>query len=783
VIVHAGSKSHEQLLEELEALRRRVAELEALETTQTGLEKALRESESRYRQVVETAYEGVWIIDAECRTVFVNRRLAEMLDEEPERMIGASIFSFMGPKWQEVAREFIGLEREGKAAAGQYDFKFLRRDGAELWAIIKTTPIFDREGRFSGILGMLTDITDRKLAETDLKGKEAQYRGVFDAAGEGLIIADLDGAILEANPEACRIYGYSHEELTKIRVTDFMHPDSRHLFSTHVEQTSVSPMGLAVETVNLRKDGTPIQVEVRSTEFQYNGAKHLLAIVRDITARKRAEESLGFAQFTIDHAAEHISWIGKDGRYLYVNHAACKSLGYSRKEMLDLTVKAVDPSIAEGNAWERYWQMVKAKGAYTSESKLRTKDFREVPVEVTSNYLQFDTSEFQVSFVRDVTERKKAEVELKRQLDRLAALRTIDTAITSSLDLRITFDVILAQTIEQLNVDAAAILLLNPLFNRLEYAAGRGFRTSSLRHTSLPIGEGFAGVAALERRIVSVADLEKEASPFLARAPLLREEGFVSYYSAPLIAKAQVKGVLEIFHRSSLSPDQTWLDFLAALAGQAAIAIDNAVLFEDLQRANIELRLAYDHTLEGWSRALDLRDRETEGHSERVAEMTLRLARTMGVSEGELVNVRRGALLHDIGKVGIPDNILLKPGPLTPEEMEVMQKHPVYAYNILWPISFLRPAVEIPYCHHERWDGRGYPRGLRGEEIPVSAQIFAVADVWDALRSNRPYRPVWPREKTLAHICANNGTHFNPKVVEAFVDLIANFDTPSNPGT
>lgn len=133
-------------------------------------------------------------------------------------------------------------------------------------------------------------------------------------------------------------------------------------------------------------------------------------------------------------------------------------------------------------------------------------------------------------------------------------------------------------------------------------------------------------------------------------------------------------------------------------------------------------------------------------------------------------------MLHDIGKVGIPDHILLKPGPLTDEEMVIMQKHPVYACNILWPISFLRPAVEIPYCHHERWDGRGYPRGLKGEEIPVSAQILAVADVWDALRSNRPYRPVWPREKTLEHICANAGTHFNPQVVDAFIKLIADFD-------
>lgn len=192
----------------------------------------------------------------------------------------------------------------------------------------------------------------------------------------------------------------------------------------------------------------------------------------------------------------------------------------------------------------------------------------------------------------------------------------------------------------------------------------------------------------------------------------------------------------------------------------------------DLARANLELVNAYETTIEGWSHALDLRDKETEGHSLRVTEMTMELAHAAGISETELVHIHRGALLHDIGKMGVPDGILLKPGKLTDEEWVVMRKHPVYAFELLSPIAYLCPAIDIPYCHHEKWDGSGYPRGLKGEEIPLAARIFAIVDVWDALRSDRPYRKAWPKEKTFEHIKTDCGTHFDPKVVDLFFQMM-----------
>jgi len=189
---------------------------------------------------------------------------------------------------------------------------------------------------------------------------------------------------------------------------------------------------------------------------------------------------------------------------------------------------------------------------------------------------------------------------------------------------------------------------------------------------------------------------------------------------------------------------------------------------ENLEQAHQQLLSAYDATIEGWSRAMDLRDKETEGHTQRVTELTLRLAQMVGLNEEDLRHVQRGALLHDIGKLGVPDSILLKAAALTEEEWEIMKKHPQYAHDMISAIEYLQPALDIPYCHHEKWDGTGYPRGLQGEQIPLVARIFAVVDVWDALRSDRPYRPAWDKEKTLLYIRDQSGKHFDPKIVELF---------------
>lgn len=376
-----------------------------------------------------------------------------------------------------------------------------------------------------------------------------------------------------------------------------------------------------------------------------------------------------------------------------------------------------------------------------------------------------------IVFVRNITKHKNSEIRIKRQLDQLAALRAIDLAITSGSNLNVTLAVILDHVRQQLNIDAASILLLDPSTQMLEYAASSGFTTSALQHTRLRLGEGYAGRAIMERRTLHIANLQSRQTDFL-RSPIFSKENFIVYYAVPLLAKGDALGVLEIFHRAPLAAHSDWLNFMDMLAGQAAIAIDNAMMFKDLQWSNDELTRAYDKTIEGWSRALDLRDKETEDHTLRVTEMTLRLAHRLGVPDGDLTHIRRGAILHDIGKVSISDRILLKPGPLTDEEWIIMRRHPVIAVKLLEPISYLAPALDIPRSHHEKWDGSGYPDGLAEEQIPLAARIFALIDVYDALTSDRPYRKAWSENDTLEYILAESGKHFDGNIVPVFMEMV-----------
>jgi len=278
-------------------------------------------------------------------------------------------------------------------------------------------------------------------------------------------------------------------------------------------------------------------------------------------------------------------------------------------------------------------------------------------------------------------------------------------------------------------------------------------------------------MAALEQKVIYIENLSSRKTDTL-RLPSFYEEGFVSYYCVPLVAKGQVLGLLEIFNRSPIYPTLEWLAFLEALGGQAAIAIDNAMLFNNLQRSNVELILAYNATIEGWSRALDMRDHETEGHTRRVTELTMQLASRIGIKTEDLIHMRRGAILHDIGKMGIPDHILHKPGPLSEEEWAIMRLHPVYARELLAPIEYLAPAMDIPGHHHERWDGSGYPLGLRATDIPLSARLFAIVDVYDALTSNRPYRPAWSQSEAITYIREQAGISFDPTLVEIFIQMM-----------
>lgn len=380
--------------------------------------------------------------------------------------------------------------------------------------------------------------------------------------------------------------------------------------------------------------------------------------------------------------------------------------------------------------------------------------------------ISFNTVALLTSFLSD--QEKAHRNKFVQQLERLSALRAIDKSIISGGELNATLYILLESLTRLLDVEAAAILLYDPKKNVLELRASLGFFGDYPNPTTQSMNDGPAGQAARELQTVYRHDAQ-QFDPDITGS--IQGDGLIDYYAVPLFANDSLRGVLEVFDRSP-HPDVDWKSYLETLAGQAAIAIAQSTLLADLKNANQEMSEAYEETLKGWSRALNLRDRETDDHTQRVVELSMRLAQTMGLYDEQLVQFQRGAILHDIGKMGIPNEILLKPGPLTEPEWVVMRKHPLYAQMLLAPIRYLEPAMPIPLYHHERWDGKGYPFGLRGAEIPLEARIFAIVDVWDALRSDRPYRNGLSDEEAMIYVFEQSGKQFDPEVVRAFFKML-----------
>jgi putative nucleotidyltransferase with HDIG domain len=351
----------------------------------------------------------------------------------------------------------------------------------------------------------------------------------------------------------------------------------------------------------------------------------------------------------------------------------------------------------------------------------------------------------------------------------IGALVGVGSVINSSLGLKRVLAEVMDRLIALMNAERG-FLMLREADGSLRVQVARGLDQEDVTEDKFNISNTVVRRVAENGEVILTTNAQDD--PRFGQQDSVAAYHLLSILCAPLKIKDQLIGVIYVDNRiHSGMFQQSDFELISAFANQAAVAINNAQLFDDLQESNEELEIAYQATLEGWVRALDLRDRETEGHTKRVTALTQKLATTMGVSDADLVHITRGALLHDIGKMAIPDGILLKPAKLSDDERKLIEKHPVYAFEMLSPIKFLLPALDIPHCHHEKWDGSGYPRGLKGEDIPFAARIFAVVDVWDALISDRPYRKGIEPAEIRERIRKDSGIHFDPQVVEAFLKL------------
>ncbi len=793
---------------------------------------AVQESESRYKAISEMISDLAYCV----KFISPDQVELEWATDTPTRSVQFDIEDIIHsgglgrlvyPADLHIAQASLYRVLNGKTDIAE--FRIVTKEDEILWVSHYCRPVWDEtENRVVRLFGAIQDITERKNAALELSASEDRYQSLFNRIPIGIYRTASDGKIIDANPALRKILGIRNSiDLNEVNAKDFyVEPTIRNGINSQLDSDEIAR---DFEIQLQRKDGDIIWVEdnvqaIQDTEgnlISYEGT------LQDITPRKEAEKQSRLHAEALEKQNLELNRLYRASEALI--YGRTPEINQLAKSIVEMVLSEFGKSncsliLIEGDQDGHQLNRIAVAGSYSQEVSrgslslegrgivpraIRTKEIINIPdVSQEPDYVpnwEAARSEMAIPLkigdtvigVIDVqsaaiaafnpdderlmsifAERAALAIENARlnqqthnRLNRLSALRHIDTAIANTFDIHLTLNILLTEVTQQLRVDAAAVLLYNPALQIFHFGAEQGFRTSALKHTNLRLGRGYAGKAAQERRIIHIKDIRAPRDS-LKDSKLLPDENFISYYGVPLIAKGEIQGVLEIFHRSFLEGSAEWLEFLETLAGQAAIAIDNATLFTNLEIANDELIAAYDTTLEGWAKALELRDGETEGHCRRVTDMTLKLAQIVGINGEATIHVRRGALLHDIGKMGVPDSILLKPGPLTNAEWSIMREHPNYAQQFLSGIDFLRPAMAIPYCHHEKWDGTGYPQGLRGEDIPLPARVFSIVDVWDALSSDRPYRKAWEHVRVLDYLQEQAGQHFDPQIVTPFIEIL-----------
>ena len=736
-------------------------------------EQSVASRERRWHAMVAHSSDKVALVDRDLTVMYASDSTERLTGYRPEELVGTPAWYIIHPDDRDLVREAFSRAVDGDVPATA-TYRYRSKDGDWRWFESVARNLLD-DPAVEAVVINSRDVTDRVEAEREA----SRQRRILAAAIESLpgifYLADHAPRLRLWNRNLERRTGRDAAELTELDPIELV--EERDEIRRAVR--SAFRDGSADIEAHLRTATGLVPHWFTAQRFDLDGQPHLVGMALDVSERRRAESQRAFQASLLAQVRNAVIATDAEGRVTYLNRYAEELYGWPEADALgkpitEITVPAgsveqaagIMAEVLETGRWEGEFDVVRRDGtSFPSWTTLT----RTTGPDGAAGFLGIS---FDISDVKRAERRNRALAdELTQQVAHLKALHAIGDAIIDSGSLDHTLDVILAQARRDLDIDAAGILMFHAATQTLDYARGAGFRTDVASGKSLRLGEGVGGQAALARRVIEFPDVRRAGVQF-EPPELVEAEGVVAYVCVPLLSNGKLQGALSLFHRSPKTFDEAWRERCKGIARQAAIAIDNAYLLENLQRSNAELQLSYDRTIEGWARALDLRDEETAGHSKRVTEMTVALAKKLGIAGEALAHLRRGALLHDIGKMGVPDSILLKPGTLDPAEWEVMKKHTIYARDFLAGIPFLEPALAIPYSHHEKWDGTGYPQGLRGEQIPLAARIFAVVDVYDALTNDRPYRAAWSRERALAHVQDQAGRHFDPQIVEAFVELV-----------
>jgi len=745
-------KSKKHLLSKFEELDQ--SSLELINQNGAGLS-----GQNKLRAIVNASPDVMLVMDDKGTYVDVLTSQTQLLLAEPEDLIGKNVYEVLS---KNEADTFLNIIKQTlKADSPQIVEYELTVQGGKKWF----------EGRCSRIDGVkeplviyvARDITERVLAE-----KEINDLAKFPAENPDPVLRISDeGLIIYANAASGSL------------LTEWSVGPGQSLPKDILEKYNEA------ENTGLDKINFDVVIAERTFQFTFTPIRdhnYINIYCLDLTKRRRAEEAMRESENLYRKLFESVP-VGlyrttPGGQILDVNQALLNILDYpdlatlKKRKMEDIYV-----NIEDRTKWQR---QIENDGVVDNvEVRYYKRDRTKIWVRFSVQSIRDDEGKlmFYEGAMEDISEQKAAEIEkesllrAEREQRQLAeTLGRIGLALSESQDLAHLLDLICRETISLFDVNSAFIWLLQA--DELVGIAGQGKGRENFLQRRIPLNDPKTLGPRVIRENRAIYINEAERSPEVNQ-DLISIFGVKAILGVPLVNAEKTIGAMMIIDTHNEFRFANKDAKTATILGtDAANAIDRWRLYESSEQSKLDLELAYDQTLEGWAKALELRNKETEGHSQRVTELTLSLARELGLPDKDLVHLRRGALLHDIGKMGIPDEILLKPGPLTDHEWIIMRKHPGLAHDMLYPIDFLRPALDIPYNHHEKWDGSGYPRGLMGEEIPLSARIFSVVDVWDALLSERTYRKAWPAEKVIKHLQIQAGKHFDPLIVKAFLSKI-----------
>lgn len=742
--------------------------IDGIEAALSVLRDVTREYSLRSQRdrIFELSQDIMVVRNLDMSLVSVNPAVERVLGWSKDEYQSFELFELAHPEDAEIVRHSLKMAIESGEPLN-WQSRVRTKWGDYRW--LDWTSTIDRD--HERIYAVARDITDAREITERMKASEANLAWAQSASHIGSWSLDVKNRTFKLSDEYYRITGFEPGayEPTWENIVRTIHPDDRRLIERGEPKIGDEPQDVEVRILRPSGEIRLVHSHVEA-EFDANGRLLLMhGTIRDITEERRAEEAQTWLAEIVSSSGEAI--IGKtlDGTIQSWNRAAEILYGYRASEMIGQNVSRLLPDDRKEELSEILATLAQGRRIEEYETLRVDRNGRLFDVSLTMSPIRTPAGKIvgAATICRDISARKEADRLLRSRFEQLTALRKIDLSIAGTFDLAKTLEILAEEALADAGAESVCVFKTDRT---------TGFPTLIASATNED-GE------VPEKRILTAANLAHEVlrmSDPTKGTTLTGPQGQVCH-AYGMIAKGKVNGVMTVHYRPGVSPSAEQIRFIEALTGQGAIAIESAFLFEDVVQSRRSLQAAYDQTLEGWARALDLRDHETEGHSRRVTDLSVSLATRLGLSKAEIENIWRGALLHDIGKIGIPDRILLKPGALTEEEWSIMRRHPSYGRDILAPIHFLASAIDIPYCHHEKWDGSGYPQGLKGEEIPLGARIFALADVWDALVFDRPYRKGWDLERVREYIRSQSGTHFDPALVPAFLDLVREWPAEISP--